>query len=119
MGVSAFSAYASTGAHGFTTSARKRAGSSSPALGENETEASTSASVVPNGDEEASKEGSDSEKDKEVSFGERLRSQKDDEGASDDEKKLNLTEQEGWYLFKDRLWWQLISFCRSSNRRGR
>lgn len=93
MGSAAFSAYASGGVHTFATPARRRAGSASPAnLGENEAEARSAppALAAQNGEDEG-----EAERDKQVSFGERLRSQKDDdEGASDDEKKLDLREQE-------------------------
>ncbi|KAI0351360.1 hypothetical protein OH77DRAFT_1429905 [Trametes cingulata] len=91
----AFSAYATGGAQGFAAASNKRrSGSSTPALGE-----SSGASVLGGSGEssvlDAGKDD-DSEKDSGVSFGERLREAKDkeDEEASDEEKKLNLTEQE-------------------------
>ncbi|KAI0364669.1 hypothetical protein BV20DRAFT_974146 [Pilatotrama ljubarskyi] len=91
----AFSAYAAGGAQGFAAaSSKRRSGSTTPALGE-----SSSASVLGGPAEgsvlDAGKDD-DSEKDSGVSFGERLREAKDkeDEEASDEEKKLNLTEQE-------------------------
>ena len=39
----------------------------------------------------------DSESEKGVSFGERLRAGKDDEDQDSEEKKLNLTEQDGMF----------------------
>ncbi|KAI0640738.1 hypothetical protein C8Q79DRAFT_1004119 [Trametes meyenii] len=92
----AFSAYAAGGAQGFAaTPAKRRSGSSTPALGE-----SSSANVFGGSGEgnalDAGKDDEDSEKDSGVSFGARLREakDKDEEEASDEDKKLNLTEQE-------------------------
>ena len=50
---------------------------------------------------DSGKEDEESEKDSGVSFGERLRAAKDkeEEEASDEEKRLNLTEQEGACLW--------------------
>ncbi|KAH9893564.1 hypothetical protein C8Q73DRAFT_697466 [Cubamyces lactineus] len=97
--VNAFSAYAAGGAQGFAaaaSSSKRRSGSSTPALGESSSVSvfggagSGESSVLDAGKDE------DSEKDSGVSFGERLREAKDkeEEDASDEEKKLNLQEQE-------------------------
>ena len=53
------------------------------------------------GSGEESESGREGREEKAVSFGERLRAQKDreEEEASDEEKRLNLTEQEGASLF--------------------
>lgn len=89
-----FSAYATGTAHGFSAPAQSVSGSATPALGENgaDTEASA-ATPTQNGDADAASEAAEPEK--EVSFAERLRSQKEDDDTEDDHKKLNLTEQEG------------------------
>ena len=93
---SAFSAYATGGAQGFAaTSSKRRSGSTTPALGE-----SSSAGVFGGAGEGSAldaEKDEDSEKDSGVSFGERLRGakDKDEDEASDEDKKLNLTEQEG------------------------
>ncbi|KAI0630634.1 hypothetical protein C8Q77DRAFT_1134385 [Trametes polyzona] len=92
----AFTAYASGGVYGFAAASTKhRSGSTTPALGE-----SSGAGVFGGGSAEGSAldagKDDDSEKDSGVSFGERLREAKDknSDEASDEEKKLNLTEQE-------------------------
>ncbi|KAI8985761.1 hypothetical protein BD414DRAFT_462414 [Trametes punicea] len=92
---SAFSAYAAGGAQGFTAaSSKRRSGSSTPALGEG-----SSANVLGGAAEgsvlDAGRDD-DSEKDSGVSFGERLREAKDRDEVevSDEEKKLQLKEQE-------------------------
>ncbi|EIW58106.1 uncharacterized protein TRAVEDRAFT_47284 [Trametes versicolor FP-101664 SS1] len=88
----AFSAYATGGTYGFgAASNKRRSGSSTPALGES----SNTGALAESAAEDTGKDD-DSEKDSGVSFGERLREAKDKDSneASDDEKKLNLTEQE-------------------------
>ncbi|KAI0676130.1 hypothetical protein C8Q78DRAFT_1008203 [Trametes maxima] len=94
----AFSAYAAGGVQGFaTTPAKRRSGSSTPALGES---SGSSANVFGGSGEgsvlDAGKDDEDSEKDSGSSFGARLREakDKDEDEASDEDKKLNLTEQE-------------------------
>ncbi|KAI0690885.1 hypothetical protein C8T65DRAFT_671143 [Cerioporus squamosus] len=88
---SAFSAYAAGGAQSFAAPTPKRPTGS--ALGESSSSVfGSQTSVLDSG-----KEDDDSEKDSGVSFGERLRAQKDkdeEQEASDEEKRLNLTEQE-------------------------
>ncbi|THG98472.1 hypothetical protein EW026_g3719 [Hermanssonia centrifuga] len=92
-GINPFSAYATGGVHAFAKSSVKRS-SGSPALAENGAEAGSSvlASQGSGEDEESSREESGSEKG--VSFGDRLRAEKDEEEEVDEEKKLKLTEQE-------------------------
>ena len=96
--VSAFSAYATGGAHAFSSAAHRRSGSHTPALGEESAEAGPSALNPPNplGSAADNDSNEDSGSEKGVSFGDRLRASKDDEEEQDsEEKKLNLTEQEG------------------------
>jgi Ran-binding protein 3 len=88
--------YATGGVHAFAT-AHKRSGSGSPALGESGAEAGPSALNSLAAGENESPEDSDNEKS--VSFGERLRAGKDEEDQESDEKKLNLTEQDGKFVY--------------------
>ncbi|KAI0091485.1 hypothetical protein BDY19DRAFT_930691 [Irpex rosettiformis] len=96
--VSAFSAYATGTARGFHSPAPKTlSAAGSTTLNEDGTDRELSAAptITENGDaDEEAKDAALSEK--QVSFAERLRSQKEDDDASaeDDEKKVNLTEQE-------------------------
>lgn len=95
--VSAFSAYATGGAHAFATPSHRRSGSGSPALGDGAEagpSTSTAANPLAGGESESPEE---SENEKGVSFGERLRASKDEDEDDASEKKLNLTEQEGMY----------------------
>ena len=62
-------------------------------LGEGSGEAGPSALNPPAGRDAETPE--DSENEKSVSFGERLRASKDDEDQESEEKKLNYTEQDG------------------------
>lgn len=99
--VNAFTAYATGGAHAFTSAAHRRSGSHTPALGEESSEAGPSAlnPLNPLGSAADNDSNEDSEGEKGVSFGERLRAGKDDDDDQDsEEKKLNLTEQEGGFL---------------------
>ncbi|GJE93876.1 hypothetical protein PsYK624_100410 [Phanerochaete sordida] len=93
--VSAFSAYATGGAHAFSTPAHRRSESSTPALGEDGSEATSSVlnSLNPLGGTD-NDSNEDSEGEKSVSFGERLRASKDDDDQEAEEKRLNLTAQE-------------------------
>ena len=81
---SAFSAYATNGFSGFSPGPKK-----TKAVEENGKKREGSADGSGKSDEE---EGSDEKEG--MSFGERLRSQKDDQGSGEDEKPV-LTEQEG------------------------
>lgn len=81
---SAFSAYATNGFSGFSPGPKK-----AKAVEENGKKRDGSPDGSGKSDEE---EGSDEKED--MSFGERLRSQKDDQGSGEDEKPV-LTEQEG------------------------
>ncbi|TFK82939.1 hypothetical protein K466DRAFT_590131 [Polyporus arcularius HHB13444] len=88
---SAFSAYAAGGAQSFSAPTPKRPTGS--AFGEGSSSVFGSQASAP----DSGKEDSGSEKDSGVSFGDRLRAQKDKEDsqeASDEEQRLNLTEQE-------------------------
>ena len=81
---SAFSAYATNGFSGFSPAPKKV-----KAIEENGKKREISPDGSGKSDEE---EGSDEKEN--MSFGERLRSQKDDQGSGEDEKPV-LTEQEG------------------------
>lgn len=81
---SAFSAYATNGFSGFSPAPKK-----AKAVEENGKKREAS----PDGSGK-SDEGETSEEKETMSFGERLRSQKDDQGSGEDEKPV-LTEQEG------------------------
>ncbi|RPD57223.1 hypothetical protein L227DRAFT_578131 [Lentinus tigrinus ALCF2SS1-6] len=91
---SAFSAYAAGGAQSFAAPTPKRPTGS--VFGESSTSGGGGVFGSQNSVLDSGKEDEDSEKDSGVSFGERLRAQKDKEAeeASDEEKRLNLTEQE-------------------------
>jgi len=81
---SAFSAYATNGFSGFSPAPKK-----TKAVEENGKKREAS----PDGSGKSDEEESSEEKER-MSFGERLRSQKDDQGSGEDEKPV-LTEQEG------------------------
>ena len=81
---SAFSAYATTGFNGFSPAPKK-----AKAVEENGKKRDGSTDGSGKSDEEEVPEDKDG-----MSFGERLRSQKDDQGSGEDEKPV-LTEQEG------------------------
>ena len=94
-----FSAYATGTSRGFHSPAPRSLGAiGSTTLSEDgaDREPSVAPTVTENGDaDEEAKDSTLSEK--QVSFAERLRSQKEEEdgGAEEDDKKVNLTEQEG------------------------
>ncbi|EKM50689.1 uncharacterized protein PHACADRAFT_264095 [Phanerochaete carnosa HHB-10118-sp] len=93
--VSAFSAYATGGAHAFSTAAHRRSETSTPSFGDENLEAAPSALNPPNSLSGADNDSNeDSEGEKGVSFGERLRASKDDEDPDGEGRRLNLTEQE-------------------------
>lgn len=81
---SAFSAYATNGFSGFSPTPKKV-----KAIEDNGKRREVSPDGSGKSDEDEGSEGKES-----MSFGERLRSQKDDQGSGEDEKPV-LTEQEG------------------------
>jgi len=81
---SAFSAYATNGFSGFSPTPKKV-----KAVEENGKRREVSPDGSGKSEEDEGSEGKES-----MSFGERLRSQKDDQGSGEDEKPV-LTEQEG------------------------
>jgi len=97
--VNAFSSYATGGVQGFHATKRARATSPSGGSSQSSLERKPGLNILnSNDDGDSEVEG---EEEKAVSFGEKLRAGRDDEneGNSDEDKKLVLTEQEGAFTF--------------------
>lgn len=104
MNASAFTVYASVGAHGFSTPHAKRARAESPSGGSSrsslERKEGSAFSLLGNGEGSGSGED-DGDADRDESdrapstFGERLRAEKDGDEELSEEEKEKLTEQEG------------------------
>ncbi|KAI0701512.1 hypothetical protein BC835DRAFT_1323106 [Cytidiella melzeri] len=93
-GVNPFSAYATGTAHGFSAPAPRGSSSGAASAMPTEDEDDREASTAPTQNGDAEEDSSQTAVfEKEVSFAERLRSQKEEDDV-DEEKKLNLTEQE-------------------------